>query len=134
MDGGHQLFQIGNLPDVGALVDQAPYMNGQLAAVHIICLVAQQIEKLGVDHADKEVKSGIRVRHDEEQRCFLIAQRVQLQLIVHGEVSQFLNVEGGEPCATGNQDGFCGLARDKLSRTFSSNSQKIYKKGARSTV
>ena len=82
-DGGHQLFQIGNLPDVGALVDETPYMNGQLAAVYIIGLVAQQIEKLGVDHADEEVEGGIRVRHDEEQRRFLIAQRVQRQLIVH---------------------------------------------------
>ena len=32
------------------------------------------------------------------------------------------------------QNSFCLGARDKLSRTFSSNSQKIYKKGARSTV
>ena len=82
-DGRHQLFQIGDLPDVGALVDQAPHMDGQLAAVYIICFIAQQIEKLGVDHADEEVEGGIRVRHDEEQRSFLIAQRVQLQLIVH---------------------------------------------------
>ena len=49
-NGRHQLFQIGDLPDVGALVDQAPHMDGQFAAVHIVCLVAQQIEKLGVDH------------------------------------------------------------------------------------
>ena len=82
-DGGYQLFQIGNLPDVGALVDQAPHMDGQLAAVHIVGFIAQQIEKLGVDHADEEVEGGIRVRHDEEQRRFLIAQRVQRQLIVH---------------------------------------------------
>ena len=75
-DGGHQLFQIGNLPDVGTLVNQAPHMDGQLAAVHIICFIAQQIEKLGVDHADEEVEGGIRVRHNEEQRSFLIAQRV----------------------------------------------------------
>ena len=117
-NGRHQLFQIRNLPDVGALVDQAPHMDGQLAAVHIICFIAKQIEKLGVDHADEEVKGGIRVRHDEEQRRLLIAQRVQLQLIVHGEVTQFLDVEGGEPGTTGNEDRFCGLARDKLSRTF----------------
>ena len=94
-DGGHQLFQIGNLPDVGALVDETPYMNGQLAAVYIICLVAQQIEKLGVDHADEEVEGAVRIAHDEEQCRFLIAQRVQLQLIVHSEVTQLLDVEGG---------------------------------------
>ena len=85
-------------------------MDGQLAAVHIVCFVAEQIEKLGVHHADEEVKGGIRVRHDEEQSRFLIAQRVQLQFIVHCEVTQFLDVEGGEPSTTGNQDGFCGLA------------------------
>ena len=117
-DGRHQLFQIGDLPDVGALVDQAPHMDGQLAAVHIICLVAQQIEKLRVHHADEKVEGGIRVRHDEEQCCFLIAQRVQLQLVVHGKISQLLDVEGSEPRAAGNEDGFCGLSRDKLSRTF----------------
>ena len=31
-------------------------MDGQLTAVHIICFIAQQIEKLGVNHADEEVK------------------------------------------------------------------------------
>ena len=80
---------------VGALVDETPYMNGQLAAVYIICLVAQQIEKLGVDHADEEVEGAVRIAHDEEQCRFLIAQRVQLQLIVHSEVTQLLDVEGG---------------------------------------
>ena len=75
-NGRHQLFQIGNLPDVGTLVDQTAYMDGQLSAVHIVCLVTEQIEKLGVNHADEKVKGGIRVRHDEEQRRFLIAQRI----------------------------------------------------------
>ena len=89
-------------------------MDGQLAAVHIICFIAQQIEKLGVDHADEEVEGGIRVRHDEEQRRFLITQRVQLQLIVHCEVTQFLDVEGCKPGTAGNQDGFCGLSGSQL--------------------
>ena len=30
-DGGHQLFQIRNLPDVGALVNEAAHMNRQPA-------------------------------------------------------------------------------------------------------
>ena len=65
-DGSHQLFQLRDLTNVGTLVDQAADMDWQLTAVHIICLVAQQVEKLGVDHADEEVEGGIRVRHDEE--------------------------------------------------------------------
>ena len=94
-NGGHQLFQIGDLPDVGALVDQAAYMDGQLAAVHIIRFVAQEVKKLGVNHRNQKVESAVRVRHDEEQRRLLIAQRVKLQLIVHGKVPQLLDVERG---------------------------------------
>lgn len=60
-DGRHQLFQIGNLPDIGALVDQAPHMDGQFAAVHIIRFVAQKVEKLGVDHADEKIEGAVRV-------------------------------------------------------------------------
>ena len=133
-DGRHQLFQIGDLPDVGALVDQAADMDRQLTAVHIIGFVAEQIEKLGVDHGNQEVKGAVRIAHDEKQRRFPVAQLVQFQLIVHGGIPDFLNIEGGEPGTAGNKDGLSRFARDKLSRTFSSNSQKIHKKGARSTV
>ena len=44
---------------------------------------------------DEEVEGAVRIAHDEEQCRFLIAQRVQLQLIVHSEVTQLLDVEGG---------------------------------------
>ena len=71
----------------------------QFAAVHIICFIAKQIEKLRVDHADEEIKGGIRVRHDEEQRRFLIAQRVQLQLIVHSDT----RMEGRTPVPEGER-------------------------------
>ena len=70
-------------------------MDGQLSAVHIIRFVAQEVKKLGVDHRNQEIEGAVRIRHDEEQSCFLISQRVQLQLIVHGKVTQLLDVEGG---------------------------------------
>ena len=70
-------------------------MDGQLAAVHIIRFVAQEVKKLGVNHRNQKVESAVRVRHDEEQRRLLIAQRVKLQLIVHGKVPQLLDVERG---------------------------------------
>ena len=44
----HQLFEFRNLPDIGALVDQATHMHGQSPAVHIVRLVAQEVEKLGM--------------------------------------------------------------------------------------
>ena len=70
-------------------------MDRQFAAVLVIRLITEQIEKLGVDHRNQKIEGAVRIRHDEEQSCFLITQRVQLQFIVHGEVPQFLDVEGG---------------------------------------
>ena len=70
-------------------------MDGQFAAVHIIRFVAQKVEKLGVDHRNQKIEGAVRIRHDEEQSCFLISQRIQLQFIVHSEVTQLLDVEGG---------------------------------------
>ena len=75
-DGRHQLFQIGNLPDVSTLINEAPHMDGQLTAVHIIGFVAQQVEKLGVDHGDQKVKGAVRIAHDKEQRRFPVTQLV----------------------------------------------------------
>ena len=40
-DGRHQLFNLRNLADVGALVDEAPDMDRQLAAILVICFVAE---------------------------------------------------------------------------------------------
>ena len=35
-----------------------------------------------------------------------------------GQIPQLLNVKGCQSCAAGDQDGFCGFARNELSRTF----------------
>ena len=117
-DGSHQLLQVRDLPDVGALVDEAPYMDRQPPAVHIVGLFAQQIEQLGVDHRNQEVEGAIGVAHNQEQRCFPVAQGVQFQLIVGGNFPQFCDVEGGKASTAGNQNRLCGLARNELSRTF----------------
>ena len=85
-----------------------------------------------VDHGDEEIEGGIGVTHDEEQCCLLIAlvvlvlrvqenliaQGVKFQLVIHGDLSKLRNVKGGKPGTAGHEDGFGGLARDKLSRTF----------------
>ena len=125
-DGSHQLFQLRNLTDVSTLIDQAPHMDRQLAAVLVIRLIAEQIEKLGVDHGDQEVKGAVRITHDEKQRRFSVAQLVQFQLIVHGGIPDFLNIEGCEPGTAGNKDRLGRFARDKKSRTFSSNSKRSH--------
>ena len=88
--------QIGNLPDIGALVDQAAYMDGQLAAVHIICLVAQEIEKLGVDHAIIRKLKVLSVSDMMRNSAVFLSPSVSsCQFIVHREITQLLDVEGG---------------------------------------
>ena len=80
-------------------------MDGQLTAVHIIGFVAEQIEKLGVDHRDQEVECTVGITHNQEQCRFPVAQLVQFQFIVHGGIPNFLNVEGRKPGTAGNKDG-----------------------------
>ena len=116
-DGGHQLFEVRDLADVGALVDEAPHMDGQPPAVYIIRLFTEQVEQLGVHHGNQEIKRGICVTHDEEQRCFSVAQGVQLQLVVGGDFPQFRDVEGGKASTAGNQNRLGGLARRQLIKT-----------------
>ena len=103
-------------------------MDGQLAAVLVICLIAEQIEKLRVDHGDQEVEGTVGITHNQKQCRFPVAQLVQFQFIIHGGIPNFLNVEGRKPGTAGNKDGLGRFAGDKLSRTFSSNSQKIQKR------
>ena len=117
-DGSHQLFQVRDLADVGALVDEAPHMDRQPPTVHIVGLLAEQVEQLGVHHRNQEVEGAIGVAHNEEQRCFSVAQGVQFQLIVGGNFPQFGDVEGGQSGTAGNQNRLGSLARNELSRTF----------------
>ena len=101
-------------------------MDGQPPAVHIVRFLTQQIEKLRVDHRNQEIERAVRVAHDKEQRRPLISKGVQLQLIVGRDFPQLLNVKGRKPRTAGNQYALGCLARNKMSRTFSSNSQISY--------
>ena len=111
-DGGHQLFQVRDLPDVGALVDQTAHMDGQSPAIHVICFLAEQVEELGVNHGNQEVEGAVCFGHDEEQRRFPVSQGVQFKLVIGGNLPQFGNVEGSQPGTAGNEDRLRGLATD----------------------
>ena len=43
-DGGHQLFQLRNLPDISTLINQTAHMNRKPATIHIIGLFTKQVE------------------------------------------------------------------------------------------
>ena len=93
-------------------------MDGQPPTIHVIGLFTKQIEKLGVNHGDQEVEGTVCVGHDEEQRRFPVAQGIQFQLVIGGNLPQFGNVEGGQPGTAGNEDRLCCFTRNELSRTF----------------
>ena len=81
-DRCHQLFQVWNLPDIGGLINQAPHMYRQPAAVLVIGTLAQQVEQLRIGHADKKIERRIRIADDKEQRRFPVPDQVQLQLVI----------------------------------------------------
>ena len=117
-DGSNQLFQLRDLPDIGALINETAHMNWEPAAIHIVSFFAKQVEKLGITHGDQEVKAVICITHNEEQSSFPIPQSIQLQIVISRDLTQLCNVEYGKARTTGNQDRLGCFSRDKLSRTF----------------
>ena len=71
-----------------------------------------------IDHADEEIKGAVRVAHNEEQGGFLIAQGIQLQLVISCNFPQLRTIKGGQPCAAAHKDRLRGFAWYDLSRTF----------------
>ena len=65
-DGCHQLFQLRDLADIGALVNETAHMDWEPAAIHIVGFFAEQVEKLGIAHGNKEVEAVVSITHDEE--------------------------------------------------------------------
>ena len=94
-DGGDQLVEVGNLPDVGKLVQNQPYMDRQPTTVFIIRTVTQQIDKLALKHGENEVEGGVRVAHNQKQNRLFIPDGVQLYFIVLHQFPHFPDVKWG---------------------------------------
>ena len=125
-DGRHQLFEIRDLTDIGCLVNEASYMHRQPSAIDIICLLTKQIEHLRVDHGNQEVERRISIRHDEK-KCYLpVSQRIQFQLIIHGDVPDLLNIKGRQTCAAAHKYTSRTGARQSGSDSSPSVSRKEY--------
>jgi hypothetical protein len=85
-------------------------MHRQTPTIYIVRFLAQQIEKLRVAKGYEEVEGIVCVGHDDKQRGFLVAQRVELQLVIGRQIAQLLDIERGEARAAGDQDAFGGLS------------------------
>ena len=55
-----------------------------------------------ISHTDKEIKGRVRITDNKEQRRFPVAHQVKFQLVIHGDLPDFLNVKRGKPGAAAN--------------------------------
>ena len=117
-DSGHQFFQTRNLPDIGGFINETAHMDWEPAAIHIVGFFAEQVEKLGIAHGNKEVEAIVSITHDEEQGSFPVSQSVQLQLIIGRDLTQLCNVEYRKARTTGNQDRLGCFSSNKMSIVF----------------
>ena len=92
--------------------------TGSLPPYTSSAFCTQQIEQLGVAQGDKEIEGIVGIRHDDEQRCLAISQRVQLQLVIGSQVTQFLNVKGGQPRAAANQNRLSMFCQRQIVKDF----------------
>ena len=94
-DGCHQLFQLRDLPDIGALINETAHMDWEPAAIHIVGFFAEQVKQLGITHGNQKVKAVICITHNEKQSSFPVSQSIQLQLVISCDLTQLCNVEYG---------------------------------------
>lgn len=94
------------LTDIRRLINQAPYMNRQPAAVHIVSFLTQQIKKLRVDHGNQKIERCIRIRHDQKQGCFPVTDCIQCQLVIRRNLPKLVNIKRSQTSTAANKDGF----------------------------
>ena len=61
-------------------------MDRQAAAVEVVRLVAQKVEKLGVHERRHKIEGAVRVGENDEQRRFPVSQGVQFQFVLRHKV------------------------------------------------
>jgi len=93
-------------------------MVGEPAVMDIICLITEQVKKLGVHDGHDKVEGIISVGDDDEHGRPLISQHVKFHLIIAHDLPKLCDIKGSEPCPAGDQDGLGCLTECDLSRTF----------------
>ena len=86
--------------------------------MHPVGLTIKRLDKLRVNHADQIIQRFIRIRDAAEQRDFALAQFLQVQLVRHRQLGDGRQIECSQAYTHADEDGFCGLARNELSRIF----------------
>ena len=93
-------------------------MMGQAASVNIVRPFAQKIEHLRKGQRHQKIVGAVGVADTEESCRAPVAHAVKLQLVIGHDLPELGDVKGSQPRTAGNQNAFCGFARNELSRTF----------------
>ena len=92
--------------DVGRFIDEEMHWHRQAALVFPVCHIVQRLDELPVNHAHKVVEAPVRVRDAAEQGHLLFTQFLQMEVVGIGEPGDLRQVEGRQPDANTNQNGF----------------------------
>jgi hypothetical protein len=76
------------------------YVDGQRAAVHVVCAVEKLLKQLRVEYADEEVEARVVVRYDDEQRRLFLAERGEVKLVGGGKRGEAFEIEPLTPFAS----------------------------------
>ena len=85
-------------------------MVRQPAVIHIIRLVTEQVEQLGIHDGYNEVERIVGVGDDDKHCCPAIAQFIQFHLFIAHALSKLCDIKWYQPGPAGNQDRFRCLA------------------------
>ena len=92
--------------DVGRFIDEEMHWHRQAALVFPVRHIVQRLDELAVNHAHKVVEALIAVRDAAKQGHLLFTQFLQMEVVGVGEPGNLRQVEGGQPDANTNQNGF----------------------------
>jgi len=92
------------LKNVNYQLSQKNLVNDQVSEQDKSPDIPHTVLNLCIDHRNQEIKSRVCIAHNEEQSRFLISHRIQRQLIVHGDIADFLNIEGSQTCTAAHQN------------------------------
>ena len=101
-------------------------MARQHPVVDLVRAVIERLERLGVQQTHEEVKRAVVVGNHRVERTLLLAQRVEIYIVMVRNGLDLRQIERREAHGGGHQDRLRGFACCLLSRTFSSCSQNIH--------
>ena len=84
------------------------------AAVFIVCLIAEQIEKLCVHDGYNKIEGVIGIGDDDEHCRLTISQHIKLHFVIAHQLPKLLYVKRRKSRTAGDKDRFCCFACGEL--------------------